>query len=317
MDGIKIKNGGALTTIQDMGRYGAQQTGFGPCGVMDEKAFHIANALLGNSENEAMLEATLLGPEIEFTQENCFVLTGADMGATLDGVLVEGYQVMTAKKGSVLKLGFAKAGVRGYLAFAGGLDVPEVMGSKSTSLKIGLGGLEGRMLRTGDEISFLQPEALLRHMERRKITPPDYQKKEWKVHVVLGFQKDHFTGEGIHAFFTTPYTILQDSDRMGYRLDGEPVTCRKTVDIISDATVPGAIQIPANGKPIILMADRQTTGGYAKLGAVITADLPVLAQAAPGTKLFFEQVSVEEAQSALRIERKELKRLERRINRWL
>ena len=104
---------------------------------------------------------------------------------------------------------------------------------------------------------------------------------------------------------------------MGYRLEGEPVTCRKTVDIISDATVPGAIQIPANGKPIILMADRQTTGGYAKLGAVISADLPLLAQAGPGNKIRFEQVSVEEAQSALRIERKELKKLERRINRWL
>lgn len=149
------------------------------------------------------------------------------------------------------------------------------------------------------------------------MTPFDYQKKEWNIRVVLGFQKDYFTGEGINAFFTTPYTILQDSDRMGYRLEGEPVTCRKTVDIISDATVPGAIQIPANGKPIILMADRQTTGGYAKLGAVISADLPLLAQAGPGNKIRFEQVSVEEAQSALRIERKELKKLERRINRWL
>ena len=147
--------------------------------------------------------------------------------------------------------------------------------------------------------------------------PFDYQKKEWNIRVVLGFQKDYFTGEGINAFFTTPYTILQDSDRMGYRLEGEPVTCRKTVDIISDATVPGAIQIPASGKPIILMADRQTTGGYAKLGAVITADLSVLAQAAPGNKLLFEQVSVEEAQKVLKTERDELKKLERRMNRWL
>ena len=317
MDGIKIKNGGALTTIQDKGRYGAQQTGFGPCGVMDEKSFHIANALLGNKENEAMLEATLLGPEVEFTGENYFVITGADMGAMLDGVPIEGYRVWKAEKGSVLKLGFAKNGVRAYLAFAGGLDVPEVMGSKSTGLKIKMGGLNGRKLEAGDEIAFVRPALKLSHLERRRMTPFDYQKKEWNIRVVLGFQKDYFTGEGINAFFTTPYTILQDSDRMGYRLEGEPVTCRKTVDIISDATVPGAIQIPANGKPIILMAGRQTTGGYAKLGAVISADLPLLAQAGPGNKIRFEQVSVEEAQSALRIERKELKKLERRMNRWL
>ena len=132
-----------------------------------------------------------------------------------------------------------------------------------------------------------------------------------------GTSKDYFTDEGIEAFFSTPYTILPESDRMGYRLEGIPVTCKETVDIISDATVPGAIQIPASGKPIILMADRQTTGGYAKLGAVITADLSVLAQAAPGNKLLFEQVSVEEAQKVLKTERDELKKLERRMNRWL
>lgn len=317
MGGIKIRNGGALTTIQDQGRYGAQEAGFGPSGVMDRRAFRIANALLGNKETEAMLEATLLGPEIEFTETDCFVLTGADMGATLDGVPVAGYRVLTAQKGSILKLGFAKEGVRGYIAFAGGLKVPEIMGSKSTSLKVKLGGMEGRKLEAGDEIPFLNPVAKLRHLERRSISHSAESRKEWKIRVVLGLQKDYFTDEGIEAFFSTPYTILPESDRMGYRLEGIPVTCKETVDIISDATVPGAIQIPASGKPIILMADRQTTGGYAKLGAVITADLSVLAQAAPGNKLLFEQVSVEEAQKVLKTERDELKKLERRMNRWL
>ena len=317
MGGIKIRNGGALTTIQDQGRYGAQEAGFSPSGVMDQKAFHIANALLGNKEDEAMLEATLLGPEIEFTEANCFVLTGADLGARLDGAEVPGYQVLTAGKGSILKFGFAKEGVRGYIAFAGGLKVPRVMESKSTSLRYKLGGVEGRKLEAGDEIEFCKPIPMLRHLGRRKVTPDSFLKKELEIRVIPGLQKDYFTKEGIEAFFTTPYTILPESDRMGYRLEGSPVICKETVDIISDATVPGAIQIPASGKPIILMSDRQTTGGYAKLGAVITADLSLLAQAVPGSTILFKQVSVEEAQEILIKEKAEHKALIRRMKRWL
>lgn len=317
MSGIRIRNGGALTTIQDRGRYGAMAMGFGPSGVMDYKAFRKANALLGNKENEAVLEATLLGPEIEFLEDNCFVLTGADMGATLNGEPVPRYQAVSAAKGSILKLGFAVCGVRAYIAFAGGLEVPKVMGSASTSRKYGLGGLEGRALIPGDQLPFQCPKKKLRHMERRKITPPDFSGKEWEIRVILGLQKEYFTEEGIETFFSTPYTVRSESDRMGYRLDGEPVACKETVDIISDGTVGGAIQIPADGKPIILMADRQTTGGYAKLGAVITADLSLLAQAAPGKRIHFRQVSVEEAQQLLIEENNRYKRLERRINRWL
>ncbi len=317
MSGIRVINGGPLTTVQDQGRYGAMAMGFGPSGVMDSKAFRKANALLGNKENEAVLEATLLGPELEFLEDNCFVLTGADMNAKLNGEPVPRYQAVRAAKGSILKLGFAVCGVRAYLAFAGGLLVPEVMGSASTSRKYGLGGLEGRGLAAGDQLAFKCPKSKLRHMERRKLTPPDFSGEEWEIRVVLGLQQEYFTREGIKTFFSSPYTVRSESDRMGYRFDGEPVSCRETVDIISDGAVTGAIQIPADGRPIILMADRQTTGGYAKLGAVITSDLPLLAQAAPGKKIRFRQVSVEEAQKLLAEENNRDKRLERRINRWL
>lgn len=317
MGGIKIINGGALTTLQDQGRWGAQETGFGTAGVMDNTSFRIANCLLGNKENEAVLEATLLGPEIEFDEDNFFVLTGADMDVKLDGLSIPRYQAIAASKGSVLKMGFAREGVRGYIAFAGGLKISGVMGSKSTSLKYRLGGLEGRKLMPGDSLEFSRPVTTLRHIKRRRVEPPLFQKKEWEIRVVPGPQEDYFTQEGIDTFFSSPYKVLPESDRMGYRLDGSPIAYKETVDIISDATVPGAIQVPSGGKPIILMADRQTTGGYAKIGTVISVDLPLLAQVAPGGQIRFKQVTVEQAQEALFHERKVLKEMERRMNGWL
>ncbi len=317
MSGFLVKNPGALTTVQDGGRMGAQGLGFGTAGAMDLQSLFLLNILLGNDLNEAALEATLLGPEITFLEDNCFALTGADMGATLDGVPVPRYEAVTAKKGSVLKLGFAKSGVRAYIGFAGGMEIPMVMGSKSTSLKYHLGGVEGRALLSGDRISFTAPRKELRHQKRRKLDVPDFSAKEQDIRVVLGMQQEYFTKEGIRTFFESPYEISGQSDRMGYRLDGEPVSYEDTVDIISDAIVPGAIQIPSNGKPIILMADRQTTGGYAKIGAVISADLPRLAQMGPGAVIHFKEVSVEEAQELLAKERKEMIKQNRRMNRWL
>ena len=239
------------------------------------------------------------------------------MGATLDGVPVPRYEAVTAKEGSVLKLGFAKSGVRAYIGFAGGMEIPMVMGSKSTSLKYHLGGVEGRALLSGDRISFTAPRKELRHQKRRKLDVPDFSAKEQDIRVVLGMQQEYFTKEGIRTFFESPYEISGQSDRMGYRLEGEPVFYEDTVDIISDAIVPGAIQIPSNGKPIILMADRQTTGGYAKIGAVISADLPRLAQMGPGAVIHFKEVSVEEAQELFAKERKEMIKQNRRMNRWL
>ncbi len=316
MGGIKIKNAGALTTIQDEGRMGAQAVGFGTSGVMDKNSFRIANILLGNQDGEAVLEATLLGPEIEFVEANSFVLTGADMGTLLDGEPISRYKVIVASKGSVLKMGFVKEGLRGYLAVAGGFRVPEVMGSKSTSLKYKVGGLEGRKLAVGDYIEFAKPLESLKHRERRKLEPPSFKEKNLEIRVVLGPQEDYFTEEGINTFFSSSYKIMPESDRMGYRLDGEAIAYKEKVDIISDNIVPGAIQVPSGGKPIILMADRQTTGGYAKIGSVISVDLPLLAQAAPGSTLQFVQVSVEEAQELLIAEKMKYKRLRRRINGW-
>lgn len=166
------------------------------------------------------------------------------------------------------------------------------------------------------QIEFAKPLESLKHRERRKLEPPSFKEKNLEIRVVLGPQEDYFTEEGINTFFSSSYKIMPESDRMGYRLDGEAIAYKEKVDIISDAIVPGAIQVPSGGKPIILMADRQTTGGYAKIGSVISVDLPLLAQAAPGSTLQFVQVSVEEAQELLIAEKMKYKRLRRRINGW-
>lgn len=316
MGGIRIENGGALSTIQDAGRIGYQALGFGTAGAMDVDALKLANTLLGNEPDEAVIEMTLLGMEVVFEEANCFVLTGGDMGATLNGDTIDCCKVYAAKSGDILKCGFCKDGIRGYLSFAGGMDIMPVLGSLSTSMKYQLGGLEGRKLMPGDTIGFKNPKAKLSHMKRRFIEAPIYKKDVTELRVLLGFQKDYFTEEGLQTFFSSVYGVQSESDRMGYRLEGEAIGYKDTVDIVSDAIVPGAIQVPSNGQPIVLMADRQTTGGYAKIGAVISADLPLLAQMAPGSKVCFKEVTLEEAQAALVEKRIQMKQLKRRLERW-
>lgn len=317
MSGILIQNGGALSTIQDGGRTGYQALGFGTAGAMDMDALHLANTLLGNPLEEAVIEMTLLGMEIVFEESNAFVLTGADMGATLNGEEVKRGKVYIAKEKDVLKCGFCKDGIRGYIGFAGGLNIDPVLGSCSTSMKYQLGGFSGRKLMAGDQIGFKKAKKKLSHMKRREVEIPSYKADVTSLRVLLGLQQDYFTEEGIKTFFGETYLVKSESDRMGYRFEGPAVAYKETVDIVSDAIVPGAIQIPANGQPICLLADRQTTGGYAKIGAVITADLPKLAQLAPGAKVKFEEVSLKEAQEELIEKNKKMQQLKRRLERWL
>ena len=218
--------------------------------------------------------------------------------------------------GDVLKFGFACAGgCRGYIAFAGGLDIPLVMGSKSTLASKKLGGYEGRTLQKGDKIGFSAPKSTLDNMEKRKVPTPVYPTDEVTLRVVLGPQEDAFSEEEQRKFFWYSSTVTSEFDRQGCRLQREvPVKHLKDGNIISDGIAFGSIQVPTTGQPFIMMADRQTVGGYTKIGTVITVDLPKIAQAKPGMKIRFVQVSMELAHLLYSRELEELKQLDEALN---
>lgn len=302
--GMKILSGGFMTTIQDMGRYGYQETGMSVSGVMDTRSTALANILVGNDENEAVLEITMMGPMIEFTEDNIIALTGGDLGAKINGTAMPRYQAVSVKKGQTLSFGGMFGGSRAFLAVAGGLDVPVVMGSKSTNLKSKIGGLEGRKLGTGDEIAFAAPKTWLPNMELRKLPIPDFTAKSHVLRVLMGPQDDAFTPAGIQTFLNSTYTISNEYDRMGCRMQGDVIEHKNGGDIITDGISFGAVQVPSHGNPIVMMADHQTTGGYTKIANVISVDLPILAQCMPGCKIQFQAVTIEEAQELYCAEKK-------------
>ena len=309
--GIVIRNPGIFTTVQDKGRYGYQRYGVPVSGAMDQHSYAIANALAGSS-GAAVLEAVIMGPEIEFTEDNVFAVAGADLSPCLNGRPIQNCRAVQAGKGDVLSFGGRKAGCRVYIAFAGGLDIPEIMGSRSSYEKAKLGGFGGRRLKAGDEIGFLCPDLSRAGCH---LTPQTFDCGIRRLRVIPGPQDDCFTEAGMRTFLSSEYTVLPQSDRMGYRFDGPVIEHVKDGNIITDGISFGAVQIPSDGKPIIMMADRQTTGGYTKSANVISVDLPVLAQCMPGDKVVFEQVSVEQAQELYLEELAYLKRIEENLNR--
>ncbi len=307
--GMKMISGGFLTTVQDLGRYGYQETGMAVSGVMDTRAAVLANLLVGNDEKEAVLEITIMGPAIEFDEDEVIALTGGDLGAVLDDQPVPRYQAVRVRPGQVLKFTGMNGGSRAYLAFAGGLDIPEVMGSKSTNLKSQIGGFEGRKLAAGDEIGFVAPDYWVPNIQARKLPAPNYSSRTHTLRVTLGPQDDHFKQRGIDTFFNNTYTVTNECDRMGCRLEGPAIAHKDGGDIITDGISLGAIQVPSHGNPIIMMADHQTTGGYAKIANVISVDLPILAQVMPGDKIRFKWATVGEAQMLYRQELQEFEAL--------
>ncbi|NQU97041.1 MAG: biotin-dependent carboxyltransferase, partial [Chloroflexi bacterium] len=287
-------------TVQDRGRPGYQRYGVSVSGAMDGYALALGNLLLGNDEGAAALEITFGGAEFEFVQDAVFAVTGGDLGATLAGAPAPMWQTVCAGAGDRLAFAGPVLGVRAYLSVAGGFDVPRALGSRATHVGSRLGGFEGRALEAGDELRF--GECSSRPTERRAPARliPAYG-DDITLRVVGGPQEDAFTARGVETFYASVYTVTDRSDRMGARLDGpviEAVDGR--YDIVSDAVPRGSVQVPGDGKPIVLLADRQTTGGYAKIGVVAAADLPMLAQAAPGTTIRFTRIAVEEAEQAAR-----------------
>lgn len=309
---LEIIEPGLLTTVQDRGRYGFQRYGVPVSGAMDEFALRMANLMVGNDQNAAAIEIAVQGPKIEFLADTWITVTGADLSPTLDDEPIPQWQAVEVKEDSVLTFGDMRDGMRVYLAVRSGIDVPVIMGSRSTYVKGNFGGFDGRTLRKGDQLARL-PVDLGEFVPKqlpKNYTAPVYGGRH-RLRVILGPQNDQFDQESISKFLGSRYKIAPESDRMGYMLDGPTIGHITDADIVSDGNPLGAIQIPGDGIPRILLADRGTTGGYTKIATVITADLSRLAQALPGQTVSFQQVSVEDAQNALQTQEAIIRSVER------
>lgn len=314
--GIKILTPGMFTTVQDGGRRGYQNSGFSQAGVMDTRSYRIANLLVDNDANEAVLEIMILGPSIEFGEDEVIAVTGAPVAPQVNGKPVSMNRAFLVKRGDILQFGYPKIGRYAYIAFAGGLDIQPVLGSRSTHTKTFLGGLRGSRLEAGALIRLRNPKKRLRKMNKRDLSDWKETYKEEAVkpsaqllQVIMGPQDEYFTKEGIATFLNTEYKIGEDSDRMEFCLDGEPVEAVKGVDILTEGIAFGSIQITPEGKPVIMLADRQTAGSYAKIANVISTDIPKLVQLRSNEKVKFTACSVETAQQIYRAKQEEFERI--------
>lgn len=290
---IKIISAGLLSTVQDLGRFGVMKDGFTQSGAMDSYSMQIANKLCANELNAPVIEMTMLGITAKFMNDHVFAVSGGQFEMMLNNEPIRTNKAYIARQGDILTVKGSKSGMRCYLAVNGGFDVPLFMGSASTNLKLGVGGFEGRKLKPNDKIKI--KKAPMIDVGDREIDEFTYDDLV-RVRVVLGPQDSMFTKTDLAFFTQQRYTVTPNLDRMGIRLNGIALHGKDTLDIISDGIVFGSIQITKSGMPIILMADHQTTGGYAKIATVISADLPKLAQLKPYNKVCFDVVDVKKAQ---------------------
>lgn len=293
MTTLSILRPGMFTTVQDLGRWGFQSRGVPVSGPMDWYSHRLANRLLGNELSMAALEVTLIGPQIRFEEGASFAVSGAAFAMTLDDAPVDMNRPIDAPAGAVLKFGERRHGARAYIAVEGGVDVPDVLGSRSTHVRTGMGGFEGRALKAGDTLvtgARRQGQRESRQGRAEK-TLPLVPSPSLRIIPADERLKTHLTSQR--------FRVSPQSDRMGYRLEGAQIDTPPT-EIVSTAVPTGAIQIPPAGQPILLMNDHATTGGYAIAGTVITADLPAAGQLAPGDWVRFEVCSIAEANRELR-----------------
>jgi antagonist of KipI len=310
---IRVLRPGMLSTLQDLGRYGYQHLGIVPCGAMDPISHAMANALVGNAESSATLECTVVGPELHFEENSLVALYGAAFGQRADGLPANRPVLVSA--GMTVSIGSAVRGARAYLAVAGGFTVPEVLGSRSTYAPAGFGGYGGRALRAGDRLQTVEDIAELSAERFSRIGEATrrggLRTVRWSapeltvpgdgtpiVRAVEGRHHCQFDDAAQAAFFSHEWRISPNSNRIGYRLEGLQLRRREPVEVLSEPTCLGTVQVPNDGSPIVLMADHQTTGGYPKIAEVAGADISQLAQLAPGARIRFAACSVEEAQRA-------------------
>jgi len=303
MSAFKVLAPGGFTMVQDNGRFGYQQMGIPVCGVLDSFASKGANILVGNDENQAVLEITVMGPSLEITKQMDIALTGAKMGMTLNDKPIEQWKSIRVNPGDILTISQIQSGCRSYLAFSGGLKVPKIMGSFSTYVGGKIGGFMGRPLQKGDILQTNDAQVL----NKPRSFPCDYipaYLPNIVVRAILGPQDDYFD-QGIIALFETEYMVTAKANRMGYRLQGAPVYIKKGMpqSIVSEPSMPGSIQIPPDEQPIILLVE-QTVGGYAKIATVISTDLSKVAQTTPGDTIRFEKTDLKTAHMLYMEERK-------------
>lgn len=294
---LAIDRPGLASTLQDAGRFGYQRFGISASGAMDRDAYQIANALAGNPPDMAVIEMAMTGLAATVRGGDAVLaLAGAAMPVTVNGRAAEGWRSFALQDGDRIEIGAATEGVYAYLAVAGGFDIVPTLGSLSTHTRSGIGGLDGRALQPGDRLPLKgagpRPVVGLEAAARPSRIGP--------IRVVLGPQEDYFTPEGLATFLGTDYRISPRADRMGVRLEGATVTHADGFNIISDGIVHGSIQVPGHGLPLVLMADRQTTGGYPKIATVIGADLARFAQRRHGETVRFVAVSRREAEAIAR-----------------
>ena len=314
MNVFSVLTPGGYTTIQDQGRIGYQHMGIPVTGALDAFAFRCANLLLANPENAAVMEITVMGPRLEIMAEAVLAVTGAEIGMTLNDQATETWASFRVKPGDVLDIQQVKSGCRAYLAVNGGIDVPDVMGSRSTYVGGNIGGYHGRLLQAGDIIKCGRSKspAVARKMPPDMI--PSYP-QELTVRAIPGPQDDFFQ-EGLQVLFESDFMVSTKADRMGYRLQGPPVKVHEGMpkSIISEPTMPGGVQIPPDEQPIILMVE-QTVGGYTKIATVVSVDLPRVAQATPGDTLRFKKISLEAAHDLYRAQQKKMHNLKEALSR--
>jgi biotin-dependent carboxylase-like uncharacterized protein len=290
---LRILRAGLATSIQDYGRSGFRQYGISLGGVLDQPAMTTANLLVGNAPDSAVLEIVLGQFKAEFMRDGWFALTGAGCNAELDGKSVWTGWRLPVKKGQVLSLSMPVRGMRSYLAVHGGFDLPEVLGSGSTDLKAGFGGFEGRKLQDGDRLPLGKPT---RQFDKKV----GVRQLLWgnRIRALPGPEYHEFSPEAQQAFWRSAWKLSPQSNRMGYRLQGRELNRVKPRELLSHGLVPGVIQVPPNGQPIVLMADAQTTGGYPRIACVIEADLYQLAQIRLGEPIHFIHCSLPDAMLA-------------------
>jgi biotin-dependent carboxylase-like uncharacterized protein len=290
---IRIGDPGPQTTVQDLGRLGQLRHGIPPSGPMDVRAFVIANRLVGNADGAAGLECTLMGPRFSAEAPCAIAVTGAEVPVTVNGEAASMHATLVLGSGDSVRVGAARAGVRAYIAFSGGIDVPLALGSRATYLRGRLGGVEGRSLKRDDVLRLLPaPVPTPRTLGP---APSAGLEAEPEIRVVLGPDVERFTDEGVAAFLAGPYEMLPQSDRMGARLRGPRIAHARGHDIISDGIALGSIQVPGDGQPIVLLVDRQSTGGYTKLATVCSFDIGRIGQVKPGQRVRFQAIEIAEA----------------------
>ena len=290
---VRVTRPGLLTTVQDLGRHGHQHEGVPVGGAMDAYATRLANLLVGNDENGAVIEMTLAGPRLEFDEAVSVALTGGTFDVRINGNPVPPWRAFSVHAGAVLDAGAAMSGCRGYIALAGGVDVPRVLGSRSTYIPAAMGGPAGRALRAGDVIASGGTTDPRRQIHGRTLAPSLRPVYGSTVRVIVAAE---LSTEARQALLEREFRISERSDRMGYRLEAEGLAWPAAPAVLSSAVTMGTLQLPPDGSPILLMADRQTTGGYPVLGQVATVDLGSAAQLRPGERMRFAEVSLDEAQ---------------------